>query len=84
MVTQEDFDLTAKTEGMPEIVFSHQKHTFLGGEHEQLPTLSSRDGFKTEIVISLATPKEPQQKCAALFFWRVCVGQDQQPGEKML
>lgn len=31
MATREDFDLAAKTEGMPEIVFSHKKHTLWGG-----------------------------------------------------
>lgn len=31
IATREDFDLTAKTEGMPEIVFSHKKHTLWGG-----------------------------------------------------
>lgn len=31
IATREDFDLAAKTEGMPEIVFSHKKHTLWGG-----------------------------------------------------
>lgn len=31
MTVREDFDLTAKTEGMPEILFSHKKHTLWGG-----------------------------------------------------
>lgn len=31
MAIRDDFDLTAKTEGMPEIIFSHKKHTLWGG-----------------------------------------------------
>lgn len=31
MVKQKDFSLTAKTEGMPEIIFSHKKHTVWNG-----------------------------------------------------
>lgn len=31
ITTREDFDLAAKTEGMPEITFSHKKHTLWGG-----------------------------------------------------
>lgn len=31
MAIREDFDLAAKTEGMPEIIFSHKKHTLWGG-----------------------------------------------------
>lgn len=31
LANQKDFSLTAKTEGMPEIIFSHKKHTVWGG-----------------------------------------------------
>lgn len=31
MAIREDFDLAAKTDGMPEILFSHKKHTLWGG-----------------------------------------------------
>lgn len=31
MTIREDFDISSKTEGMPEIVFSHKKHTLWGG-----------------------------------------------------